>query len=212
MSLQETETPAETRAAPTRWTWDRTNRWLTLAANIGVLLGLIVLIFEVRQNAALTRLSQETGRAAMFAQIELSLATPAASAAWMKAIHAPEDLTDSELRMAETQLVAIMQQWDTLISMEQEGLVDRARVKMHIRNTAPFFFGSRFAKRWWEREEIGWTGTPMFEVADPIIKAIDPNFLVEHYAFIRAPFIESEGDDASRTVLEDETRINESTP
>ena len=212
MSAQETETSAETRAAPPRWTWDRTNRWLTLAANVGVLLGLIVLIFEVRQNAALTRLSQETGRAAMFAQIELSLATPAASAAWMKAVHTPEDLTDSELRMAETQLVAIMQQWDTLISMEQEGLVDRARVKMHIRNTAPFFFGSRFAKRWWEREEIGWAGTPMFEVADPIITAIDPNFLVEHYAFIRAPFIESEGDDASRAVLEDETRINESTP
>lgn len=171
---------------------DRLNRWLTLAANLGVLLGLIVLIVEVRQNAAMTRLSQEAGRADMFAQIELSLASPATSGAWMKAIHKPEDLTDSELRMAETQLVAIMQQWDTLFSMEQEGLVDRARVKRHIQNTAPFFFGSRFAKRWWEREEIGWAGTPMFEVADPIITAIDPNFLVDHYAFIRAPF---SGDD-----------------
>jgi quercetin dioxygenase-like cupin family protein len=147
---------------------------------------------EVRQNAAMSRLAQETTRSDMFAQIELSLASPDTSDAWMKAIHSPGDLTDSELRMAETQLVSIMQQWDTLLSTEQEGLVDLARVKRHIQNTAPFFFGSRFAQRWWEREEIGWVGTPMFEVADPIITAIDPNFLVEHYAFVRAPF---SGDD-----------------
>lgn len=183
-----TEPTEDQQVPPSRWTSERLNRWLTLAANLGVLLGLIVLIIEVRQNAALTRLSQETARANMLAQTELSLATPAASDAWMRAIHAPEDLTDGELRMAETQLVAVMQQWDTLFTMEQEGLINRARVKRHIQNTAPFYFGSRFAKRWWEREEIGWSGTPMFETADPIISAVDPDFLVETYAFIRAPF------------------------
>ncbi|MEM5518456.1 hypothetical protein WNY37_15980 [Henriciella sp. AS95] len=167
---------------------DRVNRWLTLAANLGVLLGLIVLIVEVRQSASMSRLSHETARAAMMTQMELSLASPAASDAWMKAIHSPVDLTDGELRMAETQLVAIMQQWDILFNMEQEGLVERARTKRHIENTAPFYFGSRFAKRWWEREEIGWAGTPMFEVAAPIVTAIDPDFLVEHYASIRVPF------------------------
>jgi len=169
------------------------NRWLTLGANVGVVLGLIVLIIEVRQNAALTRLSQETERATMLMQMELGLATSAASDAWIKAIHSPEDLTDGELRMAETQLVAIMQQWDTLLLMEQEGLVGRARIKMHIQNTAPVYFGSRFAKRWWEREEIGWSGTPMFEVADPIVAAVDPDFLVETYAFLRAPFAAAAG-------------------
>lgn len=184
---QQTEQEAVAAGAQGR-RLDRINRWLTLAANIGVLLGLIVLIIEVRQSASMSRLSHETARAAMLAQMELSLASPAASDAWMKAIHSPEDLTDGELRIAETQLVAIMQQWDTLFSMEQEGLIDRARINMHIENTAPFYFGSRFAKRWWEREEIGWTGTLMFEVADTIITAIDPNFLVDHYAFIRAPF------------------------
>lgn len=190
--LTETTPPSSQDDAPDprspRWTSERVNRWLTLGANLGVLLGLIVLIIEVRQNASMSRLSHETVRATMLAEAELSLATPAASDAWMKAIHAPEDLTDGELRMAETQLVAIMQQWDTLFSMEKEGLVDRARIRMHIQNTAPFYFGSRFAKRWWQREELGWSGTPMFEVADPIVTAVDPNFLVETYAFLRAPF------------------------
>ena len=34
---------------------DKTNRWLTLIANAGVLVGLIVLIFELRQNTELMR-------------------------------------------------------------------------------------------------------------------------------------------------------------
>ena len=34
---------------------DRLNRWLTLTANIGVVLGLLLLIFELRQNQDLVR-------------------------------------------------------------------------------------------------------------------------------------------------------------
>lgn len=168
--------------------WSGASKWLGLAANLGVLLGLIVLIVEVRQNAALTRLSLEVNRANLLSEIELTLAAPAPAAAWMKAIHTPEQLSDAELRMAETQLVAIMQQWDTVINLWREGLVDRARVEMHIANTAPFYFGSRFAQRWWGKEESGWNGTLMWEIADPIIDALDPDFLVQNYAYIREPF------------------------
>jgi ABC-type thiamin/hydroxymethylpyrimidine transport system permease subunit len=35
---------------------DNINKWLTLAANIGVVFGLVFLGFEVRQNAEATRL------------------------------------------------------------------------------------------------------------------------------------------------------------
>ncbi len=34
---------------------DRLNRWLSLGANIGVLIGLILLVYEVRQNSELMR-------------------------------------------------------------------------------------------------------------------------------------------------------------
>ena len=34
---------------------EKLNRWLALAANIGVLIGLILLVYEVRQNSGLMR-------------------------------------------------------------------------------------------------------------------------------------------------------------
>lgn len=91
---------------PDKLNIDRLNRWLTLGANIGVVLGLIILIFEVRQNAVLTRTAMELQKNNALAQIELSF-TPETTAAWVKSIRAPEDLTDVELRLVEARLVAV---------------------------------------------------------------------------------------------------------
>jgi hypothetical protein len=41
---------------------DRLNRWLTLGANLGVLVGLILLIFEIEQNSDLVRAEIEQSR------------------------------------------------------------------------------------------------------------------------------------------------------
>lgn len=34
---------------------DRLNRWITLGANVGILIGLILVVYEIRQNSALVR-------------------------------------------------------------------------------------------------------------------------------------------------------------
>ena len=157
---------------------DRVNRWLTLSANIGVVLGLIILIVEVRQNATLTRAAMEAEKNDRLAAIELSLSSPAAAAAWTKSVRAPEDMSDAEIRIVEGHLVSVMLQWDNMFQMEAVGLASRSRVKRHIQNMAPYYFGSAFAKNWWGNQIEGWAGTPMMEVAAPIVSAIDEDFIV----------------------------------
>jgi len=159
---------------------DRLNRWLTLGANLGVVLGLIILIVEVRQNAALTRAAMESQKNDVLAQIELSLASPDAGAAWVKSIRAPETLSDLEARMVESHLVALMLQWDHMFNMEAIGLVSREHARQHIRNTAPYYFGSRHAKNWWRWQEAGWAGTPMMEVAGPIVEGLEEDFMLRY--------------------------------
>jgi len=166
-------------AAPPRLA-ERISRWLTLGANLGVVLGLIILIVEIRQNAALTRADMESRRNDVLMQIELSLADPAIGAAWIKSIRAPETMTDLDIRTVESHLVALMLQWDYMFNMEKSGLVSRAEARLHIQNTAPFYFGSAHAKNWWGWQEAGWNGTPMYEMADPIIKSLDENFMLNY--------------------------------
>lgn len=159
---------------------DRLNRWLTLGANLCVVLGLVILIVEVRQNAELTRAAMETGKNDALTQIELSLANPEVSAAWVKSIREPESLSDVEIRVVEAHLVAVMLQWDHMFNMEKIGLVSRAEARRHIQNVAPYYFGSRHGKNWWRWQEAGWDGTPMMEVAGPIVQALDEDFMLRY--------------------------------
>ena len=156
---------------------ERLNRWLTLAANIGVVLGLIILIFEVRQNASLTRTEMQIERNSMLIEIEFSISSPETARAWVKSIRTPEEMSDVEIIIVEAHLVASMLQWDLMFHMQSGGLVSAEEAKQHILNTAQYYFGSTFAKNWWHRQIGGWDGTPMMEVAGPIVEALDEDFL-----------------------------------
>ena len=59
---------------------------------------------------------------------------------------APEQMSDVELRVVESYLVATMMQWNYMLQMNRSGLITRAEAEQHIRNVAPFYFGSRFGK------------------------------------------------------------------
>ena len=179
--------PTVPPAAPHPAPLERLNRWLTLAANVGVLLGLVVLIVEVRQNAALTRAAMDQQKNDLLAQIEFNIARPEMSVIWVKAIRTPEALSDTENQTVGSVLVAIMLQWDQMFMMRDAGLISDERVRQHIANTAPFYFGSRFAKHWWALQAPGWEGTAMQRDAGPIIAALDEDFLVGYLDALKVP-------------------------
>ena len=60
-------------------------------------------------------------------------------------------------------------------------------MRQHIANTAPFYFGSRFAKHWWALQAPGWEGTAMQRDAAPIIAALDEDFLVGYLDALKLP-------------------------
>ena len=53
---------------------DRLSRWLTLGANIGVLAGIIFLVFELQQNTVATQLEAASNFQNNFSEIELFVA------------------------------------------------------------------------------------------------------------------------------------------
>ena len=52
---------------------DSINRWLTLAANIGVMAGIIFLAFELQQNTVATQLQAASNFQSSYTEIELSI-------------------------------------------------------------------------------------------------------------------------------------------
>lgn len=149
------------------------------AEGIGVaaiVISLIVLIVEVRQNIDLTRMQLEAEFIFATQELESHRLDPEMAIAWTKSLQNPQDLEDHEKAMLNGLLANQLQNWWLLIQMSETGLVSEQRVERAVNNQAPYYFGNTFAQDWWVLETVGWQGTRLLEVVDPVIRKQDPNF------------------------------------
>jgi hypothetical protein len=76
---------------------DSTNRWLTLVANVGVIVGLIFLALEIRQNTEVARSAVDLEIAAMGTDFHMRVAeNPALARAYYIGMRDPDSLTEDE--------------------------------------------------------------------------------------------------------------------
>jgi hypothetical protein len=76
---------------------DRLNHWLTLGANIGVMLGLVLVAFQFQQNTDAVRLQARLGASGSIQNAELSVAGDTLAEAWAKSALTPSKLSPSEI-------------------------------------------------------------------------------------------------------------------
>ena len=69
------------------------NRWLTLGANVGILIGLVLVSVEIRQNSDLVRLQFINDDLLALAQTDTPMLGDNAADVMMKAMYNPEELT-----------------------------------------------------------------------------------------------------------------------
>ena len=94
------------------------------------------------------------------------------------------------------------------MTMRDGGLVDDRRVAWHVELNAPFYFGFAFGKNWWKENAIGWQGSDLYPIADPIVRNVDETFLQQYYESLKtaakAPQTSDPGDKpASKFTLVD---------
>ena len=76
---------------------DSANRWLTLTANFGVLIGLIFLVLEINQNTEVARSAVDLELATMSTEFHMRVAeNPGLARAYYIILHDPESLTEDE--------------------------------------------------------------------------------------------------------------------
>ena len=77
----------------------RLNQWLSIGANFGVLIGIILLIIELDQNSDLARLQLEDNRRTTFQQGEFAIYGERPADVWAKSVMDPASLSVSEIRI-----------------------------------------------------------------------------------------------------------------
>jgi hypothetical protein len=90
---------------------ERINRWLTLTANIGILIGVALLVFEIRQNSDLMRLQFINDDLLLVADSEIPMLGDDPAAVMMKSFERPQDMTYADFRIVDAYLTAKLEIW-----------------------------------------------------------------------------------------------------
>ena len=126
--------------------------WLTLGANVGILIGLALVIFEIRQNTDLLRLQFINDDLLASAQSESPMLGEDPAEVLMKAMYTPEDLTYADFRIVDAYLVSKMDLLIRRYLLGQEGILDQSAWKTDLGFTFEWLFGNKFSRLWWQHE------------------------------------------------------------
>ena len=125
---------------------DLVNRWLTLLANVGVMLGLVLVAYQIRQDVELTKVQLFSDATSSRKEWNQAMLGSDPMIVVMKSIENPSDLTLAELHVMDAYLVGAVNELRRLELLMANGL----DVNVEVEGLHHFFFGSKFAKAWYE--------------------------------------------------------------
>ena len=144
------------------------NDRLQLVASVGVIIGMIMLVVEIRQNSEIARTNTlvailESWNAQSIAEFQSDIGV-----IFEKSMVAPEDLTTAELHKLGLWLQAMTQIWQLQEAMNQS--VVPGELYDEFKAEVFYFFGNH-ATRAWYAENRYWMSEEMAEVFDAEIAA-----------------------------------------
>jgi len=134
---------------------DKLGRWLTFAANLGVIAGLILVAVQINQNTAITKaqVANEYYIADMTLELAMMGENPADS--FTKAVYAPDEITTADAVVLDRYFNYGMVQIQRLQKMDELGM---AYEGWHERvNYLRWHFGNEIGRRWWNQVKDGYS-------------------------------------------------------
>ena len=129
---------------------DSVNKWLTLGANLGVLMGITLVAYEINQATVTTRAEMISSYQDRWVTIDLSWQSEDLASAWAKAIENPEDLTVTEMVQLNGFMWSYIDHvsthrllWELGVFKESQGSIE----DIYLTN-AVLFFGNKFTQSW----------------------------------------------------------------
>jgi hypothetical protein len=128
---------------------DRLNRWLTLGANIGVLIGIILLLVELAQNREMMRAQTRHDLAMGIVEMQHAAAEDEQLADIMRRSLAGEELTPTERYRHRLRLNALLRYWEDVHYQYRLGLYDRPEFSRQREAWRDSFLGNSHLREYW---------------------------------------------------------------
>lgn len=124
--------------------------WLQILSNIGVIIGILLVFQQMRQNEQLTRLEIINSYYQDYMEYEATL-SDAKVQAFAKALQSPNDLTLSDMRHLESTTFVPLNRWINLYRLAKAGLIEDQMWQEQVRTDVGFYFANAYGLAWWHR-------------------------------------------------------------
>ena len=127
----------------------KVNEWLQIAASLGVLIGLLVVAYEIRQNTSVATTEHSRATFSMWLDLSSMELESDVGRAVIKAIEDPDNLSPEDQFKIDSWLNAIASIYEYNNQAEEIGI--GPSLKAYIGEDARYYFASRYARQWFER-------------------------------------------------------------
>ncbi len=103
---------------------DSLNKWLSVFANLGVLVGILFLAYEIQQNTTATNLETTSNFQNGFHAIELMIASDAEFAALLSKGRNGDSISDAEFVRLQALNSTVLRSWQTNLAQFRAGALD----------------------------------------------------------------------------------------
>lgn len=133
---------------------EKINRWLTLAANVGVIAGLVLVAIQINQNTQITKaqIANDYFLADMALELAMMGENPAHS--WNKAVYDPDSLTTEDAVVLDRYFNYGLVQIHRLEEMDKMGMAHEGWEERV--NYLRWHLGNEVGRRWWEQVKDGY--------------------------------------------------------
>ena len=129
---------------------NKSAQWFNLLANIGIVIGLILVILQMNQNEKLMRIQLLNQYSESYIAADTTIAGENLPLVWQKSIEEPENLTLAEMRILESQTFSPLLRWLNLYKLAKADILDESVWKTEVSTDVAFYFGTPYARAWWE--------------------------------------------------------------
>jgi ketosteroid isomerase-like protein len=161
------------------------NHWLQIAANVGIVAGLVMVGVQLKQNSDLLRTQILYEESARSIALETQVIGEEGARVWAKAMTEPTELSLEEKRIMEAFLWSYTEQLRGMLLLADLGLMEEHDWKARIESDAGFYFGSRYGLAWWENFSGGTDGSAtlspdLVDAVNDRLSRLDENYTLDY--------------------------------
>ena len=154
---------------------ERISSWLQIAANVGILGGLVLVGFQLQQNSEILQAQMMSAESRSVIDQEMQVIGEQGAAAWVSAMSDPKNVSAEHHRIMEAIFWSAVESWRHIEELSNLGLAD-VDPRTRVTQEAPWYFGNSYGRAWWiTRRAESALSDELKVVVDEAIKKY-PNF------------------------------------